>query len=231
LSSKQKADAKTDKATGVVEDKTLQVFHAAHVEFFKGGLALSGTPDFELVSRFSRNGLGLMAQVDPLTAAETTELFAIVADLRSGDAKRVANAEAKQRAVEGENVELSRSLAAAKSDLSKAIEAGKAKDASLAAAFLRENELADTLRNQQFIMWAAIGGVVILSALSLYLRMGLGSVGAGLSFLPKIIGADASKKVIDTLDAETDWLHQKIVGYGHAKAAQLKAKAERILSA
>lgn len=228
LPAAQKADAKEAKAVERFETKSDQLVHAGHLEFRKAELVLQFmaiSPDAALAHRFVRGGLGLLDQVDPVTAAESSDLIALVTDLRSGDARRIAAAEAKQTELEGKNADLSRQLDKLQGEITAARQASKDKDVSLQKAFLRENELADTLRNERVIRWVAIGGVIFLAALCLYLRMGLGSVGAALSGLSKVIGPEAASKVITQLDANTDWLHQVVVGAGRKAADAARAKA------
>ena len=228
LTTQQAAQKKEDQATLHVETAKAGAVHAAHIEIVKAGLTLTSaasTPDTALAHRFIRGGLGLLDQIDPLSAVETAPLFALVEDLRSGDAKRVAAAEALQSATESKNILLSEQLRVLEQKLATAQLATRKKDQDLAAAFIRENELADTLRNQRFIMWAAIGGVIFFCALSLYLRIGLGSVGKGLSFLQPMLGPEKFGTFIDKMDAGTDWFHQILIGSGRSAADAARAKA------
>jgi len=228
LTAKQAAQGKEEKAAEKVDLQRDQVVHASHVEFSKANIVLGvaeQTPDTVLARRFVGGGIGLLNQVDPLTAKEDNEIVALVADLRSGDHKRVAAALDAQAETERRNIALAEQLKTLQRDLDQARAANKAKDQQLADAFMRENELANTLRNMRLIAGAGIVGTVLLAGLCLYLRMGLGSVGAGLSGLHKLIGQEAASKVISNLDANTDWLHQIIVGAGRKAADSARAKA------
>jgi hypothetical protein len=234
--SQQAALGKEASATKAVEAFEGKVVHAAHIEWAKAALVISFLPesqDATFAGRFARNGLHLLDQVDPLTAAENAELFALVSDLRSSDVARRERAEKRQGELEAAQLEMSKELERLRARLAQATTMVREKNERLADAFIRENELADTLRNQRFIMWAAIGGFVLFAGLSLYLRIGLGSVGAGLRGLQPILGKEKFESFIIQMDAGTDWLHQKLIGSGRAAAdkahedALAKAAAER----
>jgi starvation-inducible outer membrane lipoprotein len=227
LTSQQAAQVREDKAVAAVDQKRDEAVHSAHLEVAKAGVVLgkaAPSPDTALAGRFVQGGLGLLGQVDPLTASESSQLIALVNDLRSGDAAKIAAAEKRQAAIEAANSELSERINLLEQKLADAQAATRKKDHDLAAAFIRENEMADALRNQRFLIVGAGVLVVGLTILSLYLRMGLGSVGAGLSGLHKLIGQDAASKVVTQLDANTDWLHQVLVGAGRKAADAARAK-------
>ncbi len=216
-----KAEANASRA----EDKAT---HTAHVEFFKANLAALASPDSKPVALARRtlgNGLGLLDQFDPLTAAESADGRQIVADLLSESAARATAAEAKQQTAETELSRVSRELVETQTNLAATKQARAAAEAKLLTAYDRENELANELRSQHALFWIAVAAVVLLSGLALYLRMGLGSVGAALHFLPPAI----QSQVVPALDGATDWLHQTIIAAGRAKAQQLAAKAQSIL--
>lgn len=220
-----KKEAAASEAVQVFETK---IVHQAHIEWAKAGLVIGFLPegqDAALAGRFARNGLRLLDQVDPLTAVENAELFSLVSDLRSSDIARRERAESRQAELEAKQLEMSRELEALRSRLAQAAAKVREKNEKLADAFLRENELADTLRNQRFIMWAAIGGFVVFAGLSLYLRIGLGSVGAGLRGLQPLLGKEKFDTFITQMDAGTDWLHQVLIGSGRAAADKAHADA------
>lgn len=234
--SQQVAVKKEASASAAVQAFEGKIVHEAHIEWAKATLVIGFLPesqDAALAGRFARNGLRLLDQVDPLTAIENAELFALVSDLRSSDIARRERAETRQGELEAKQLEMSKELERLRARLTQARDMVREKNERLADAFIRENELADTLRNQRFIMWAAIGGVVIFAGLSLYLRIGLGSVGAGLRGLQPILGKEKFESFIMQMDAGTDWLHQKLIGSGRTAAdkahedALAKAAADR----
>lgn len=70
--------------------------------------------------------------------------------------------------------------------------------------------------------------VVILAGLALYLKRGLGSVGSALHPLQKVLTPEDYTKVVASLDANTDSLHQWLISLGRkaeAKAASIAAQA------
>ena len=74
--------------------------------------------------------------------------------------------------------------------------------------------------------WAmGIGGVaLVVAAVALYLRMGLGSVGAALHPLQKELSPEVYAKVVTSLDSGTDRLHQWLISGGRKAAAAIEAK-------
>lgn len=226
------ADKKEAAAGAKVGTANSAAIHAAHVEFFKSSIVQLSLPKSratDLDVRFLGNGLGLLDQVDGLTAAEVLDARKLAVDLLSDEVAKREAAEQKQGQAESDLGKVSRELTAAQQDLSGARKERDAKEVALRAAFDRENALANEMRNQIFIKWAAIVAVILVTCICLYLRMALGSVGAGLHVLPKLIGADASAKVVQALDSGTDWLHQTIIKAGREKAQKLELRAQNLL--
>ncbi len=205
-----------------------KVVHAAHIEIAKAALVigfLPESPDATFAARFARNGLRLLDQVDPLTAAENAELFALVSDLRSSDIARRERAEQRQSELEAAQLEMSKELERLRAKLAQAAAMVREKNERLADAFIRENELADTLRNRNWMLGCAGVGVVFFAGLFVYMRIGMGSVGAGLRWLQPVLGPDKFQTFIDQMDAKTDWFHQVLIGSGRAAADKAHADA------
>jgi hypothetical protein len=223
---------KEEKAAQVVDRKEDAAVHAATVEMFKASVSAQSLPKSrpsEITTRFISNGLSLLQQVSPLTATENMDAISVVQGLLSEEAVKREAAEKKQAEAESNLVRVSNELTASKAALSAAHADLSAKEAALRQAFDRENALANKYRNLTFGFYAAIAIVVILAAIALYLRIGLGSVGAALHVLPALIGVDNAAKVVSNLDGATDWLHQGLIAAGKAKAAELEAKAKSIM--
>ncbi len=226
------AKAQEQQAQSDRDQKKEQAIHAAHVEFAKAGVAapaLPAGPEADLVKRFDANGLGLLDQVDPLTGEEMSDVRQIVADLLSKDAARVAAAEEKQSAAEGNLTKLSRDY----TDLQAKYETTKAEldaaNAKLRMGYDRENALANEERNEVFRRWACIVVIILLVLLSLYLRMGLGGVGEAVAELPKVLGPEGAGKVVSLLDGATDALHQHIISAARKRVESVKKTAGEIL--
>lgn len=116
----------------------------------------------------------------PLTAADSAAIREQVRKLLSDNAAlRREGEQARQD---------SREMIGALSEKLAKAEAGKeAATKDLQAAFARENELANTLRNQRFIIWAVVIAAVLGYVGLLYLRLAYGgipnAIGRGLSEL------------------------------------------------
>jgi hypothetical protein len=219
-----RARAAEGKAEVKVDAVQFNATHAAHVEFAKADFSILAAPDSKPVALTRRtlgNGLDLLGQVDPLTAAESAEARAIVADLLSDSAARVAAAEQKQQAAESEQAKLSRELTQSRADLTAAQAASDTAQAKLRAAFDRENALANQLRSQVARFWIAIGVVVLLALFALYVRLQLGGVGAALH------AAGVPAAVMGEIDKSTSAVGQWMMRTGRMAAA----KAEAVLKA
>ena len=147
-----RAESKLDAA----QDNAVRV---ARAEVSKAGIALASAPEsrpVEVSRRTIANAQALLDQVaGPLTADEAADIRRIVADLLSDHAATRSAAEARQAAAEGRLAELSRQLSGAGAALDAA-------NTKLAAAFARENALADELRNERARRWWIIGGGALL---------------------------------------------------------------------
>lgn len=171
------------------QDKAIRT---ARAEVSKAGIALASAPEsrpVEVSRRTIANAQALLDQVaGPLTAEEAADIRRIVADLLSENAATRAAAEAKQATAEERIAAVSRDLAA-KSD---ALDAANTK---LAAAFARENALADELRNERARRAWIIGGasllILILGAGWLYVQIAAGGI-------PKALGS-----VLKSLDEKS----------------------------
>jgi hypothetical protein len=218
-----------EKKVTIAEDNVLT---GAHREFVKAGVALELAPkgpEVDYARRFVANGNGLLNQINPLAAADTSLDRQLVMDLLSRNEARATAAEQRQAQAEGANSKLSVELALKQRELDEQRGARLKAEAGLREGFERENALANEYRHEVFVRRIAIGAVVLLVVACLYLRMGLGSVGAALYRLPSIIGPEAAQKVISTLDTETDRLHQLLVSAGRSKIKDAEAAAAKVL--
>ena len=165
-----RAETKLDAA----QDKAVRV---ARAEVSKAGIALASAPEsrpVEVSRRTIANAQALLDQVaGPLTAEEAADIRRIVADLLSDHAATRSAAEARQAAAEGRLSELSQKVAAAGAALDAA-------NTKLAAAFARENALADQLRNERARrVWILGGGsllILICAAGWLWLQISAGGI-------------------------------------------------------
>lgn len=227
-----KAQVKEQAATAKVDDQRDILIHAASVESFKASGSASSLPPSrpaEITTRLVSNTTGILQQVSPLTAAESADALAVVRGLLSEETAAREKSEAAQATAETAAAKASQALTAAQTALSEAQGKVTTANAGLRAAFDRENTLANELRNERFKFWAAVVAVALLCGLALYLRIGLGSIGAALPRLPSLIGAANAAKVIGALDGETDKLHQWIVSAGAAKTRALESKLASLL--
>jgi len=211
-------EAKAQTAATDAEDKAMR---AAHVEIAKADVSNQSLPPSratDLSRRFVANGLGLLDQVQPLTAAESAELRVVVAGLLSESAETVAAAEKKQAAAETEASRLSRELSQARTEANAATLRADQADAKLRTAFDRENALANDLRAQKARFWIAIGALVLVSGFALYAKLALGGVGAALH------AAGAPAGVIQALDSRLSTFGQYLVRVGR----QAEAKSEAV---
>ena len=89
----------------------------------------------------------------------------------------------------------------------------------------KSGSLGAAIGNAWFYIKLAIAGIVALGALALYLKMGLGSVGKALHPLQKELSPEVYSKVVNTLDGETDKLHQWLIRMGRQAVAKTEAVA------
>lgn len=182
----QVADANT--SLDAAQTKALR---SARAEVSKAGIALVSAPEsrpVEVARRTTSNAVTLLDQVaGPMTAAEAADLRKTVADLLSDNAAIRTAAEDKQADAEERIAATSRKLAEASANLDAA-------NGKLAAAFTRENELADTLRNERARrVWIIGGGSLVLLVLGgayLYLQIAAGGIPRALGGMLK--GLDQS---------------------------------------
>jgi hypothetical protein len=237
-----RAAARVDTARTAEQVAADAAVQSAHKEFAKTDLALAAAPDSRpvaLARRTTANGLGLLDQVRPLTAAESAEIRQLVADLLSENAATVAAAEARQRTAEERLAAAGRDLEAARAKLEqREAELTKA-NGNLREAYDRENALANKVRN----FWFIIGGLVVLwilgNVLSVAARFhpglagvsrivngvtapafafaearaadGLQRVGHALAKV-KAAMPEAADKLVTIFDNETDRDHQRAIG-------------------
>ena len=120
--SADKAHAAEAKAEVKVDAAESAAIHQATVEIFKASLAVDSVPvgnPKDVTTRFVRNGLGLLQQVSPLTAAESAEGIEIVKGLLSEETAKRAIAEKAQAKAESEAARASNELASAVAALTK----------------------------------------------------------------------------------------------------------------
>lgn len=213
------ADAR-DKQRTVTDEAT----HAAHLEFFKLSLTLQGMAQskaLELARRFSANGLGLMEQFDPLTAAEAGVARQVVADFLSDSAARVSQAEHAQAAVETTNTDLSRRLDEQKKRADRSEVAARAANGVARVAAMENIAIANELRTYKWALGIAVVLVVVVSVLGFIARLQLGGVGAALH------AAGTPAAVMAKINENTSALGQWFMRTGRLAAA----KAEAVLKA
>lgn len=156
-----RAGDKRDAAAGEARAAETAAVAGAQREFAKGSEALAAAPDSKpvrLARRFTGNGLALLAQVRPLTAQESLELRALVADLLSDNEQIAQRAELRQIKDEAAAARLSQDLEAAIARLARKDEALAKANANLREAYDRENALANQVRN----FWFVAGGLALL---------------------------------------------------------------------
>jgi hypothetical protein len=201
-----RAHAAESKAEAKVDDKESKLVHAATVEVFKASVAAQSLPAGlakDTTTRFIAGGLGLLQQVSPLSAGESSDGTKIAQGLLSEQVEKRLEAEKRQVATEAANLKLSEDLTKLQAELDKAKQAADSKDAALRKAFDRENALADELRIKQAWAWIA-SGIAILGVLAaLYVKYALGGIpgalGAGLARISQKNAAAA-----DLLKSELD---------------------------
>lgn len=213
-----RAAAKVDTARTAEELAAGAAVASAHKEFAKTDLALATAPDSRpvaLARRTTANGLGLLDQVRPLTAAEAAEVRQLVADLLSENAQTVAGAETRQRTAEERLAETGRELTAARAKLEqREAELTKA-NGQLREAYDRENALANKVRN----FWFIIGGLALLWVLGNLL-----SVAA--RFNPALAGVS---RIVNGVTAPAFAFAEARAADGLQKVGQALAKAREAM--
>lgn len=227
-----KAQVQVQSAQVKVDDSKAVALHAAHVEIHKASIAevsLAPSTATDLTRRFTGNGLSLLDQFDPLTASETQADVKELQDLLSTESARRIAAESAQQDDEKKLGLLSTQLTSAQDSLKQKDGLLETAEKTLRTHFDTENALANEERNSSFLWKLALGCVVLLSLLGLYLHYCLGSVGAGLQGLQKILPTDTYQTVVSNLDGAVDKLGQSIVAAGKKKAAALETDAAHVL--
>lgn len=217
----KKAEGRTERARAEVTAIEAQATHAAHLEFHKAYLSALQLPREVPAAAFTvrtlGNGLGILAQFDPLTAEESSAVSKLVADILSQDAQRVAKAEAAQAAAEKDVENLSRALTAANEKIVQLERAERAARSRERESALENLELANELRTQRARFWIVVGVTILLLGFSIYARLALGGVGAALH------AAGAPVGVIRELDANLSTFGQWLVRTGRQAAAKTEA--------
>jgi hypothetical protein len=222
-SAADRARANATQASSLADTAAESVTRAAHIEFAKADVAALTLPpsrSTDLVRRFLPNGLGLLDQVQPLTAVESADLRAVVAGLLSESAASVALAEKKQSAAETESTRLSRALVAAQTAAAAAAQRADAAVVKLRAAFDRENALANDLRAQHARFWILLAGFLLLLIGAAYIRLQLGGVGAALH------AAGAPTALMSEIEKQTSAVGQWLIKTGRLAAAKAEAHLE-----
>lgn len=221
-----KAADKVDTAVVAVANSNNQVIHAAHVEGAKLGEVLGSVPPSpatDLAKRFSSNQMSLLGQVDTVTVQEVSDLRALVLDMLSKDAVRVANAEARQATAEHANGQLSEQNKQLHQQLVQAQANLRADAEEKIAAY---NEL-ETEHAHKIIL---IVLVVLALGLAAYFRSNLAAVGSVFHEAQKSM--PSFDGLVSQLDGKLGALGQWAVRTGKHAAAdaeiKLKAKAEQL---
>ncbi|HLP02126.1 MAG TPA: hypothetical protein VK163_08875 [Opitutaceae bacterium] len=217
----RKAAEKLDRQAAAIAAIKLDAIHAAHLEFFKSYIVLGQTYPLQLrdlALRFQSNGLSLLDQADPLTAAERDEARHIPEDYLSGNTVRVAAAEAKQREIETANADLSRRLAATEEKAAKLAQLARKANADLRDTAAENITLANRVRIFRWTIGALAVLLVLAAAAAIYARLALGGVGAALH------EAGAPAHVIAALDGQLSKLGQWLVRTGRKAAARAAAR-------
>ncbi|AKC83757.1 hypothetical protein IMCC26134_15005 [Verrucomicrobia bacterium IMCC26134] len=193
---------------------------AARLEAEKTAQAAAALPpstEATLTQRFAGNTTDLLTQAVPgATSEQLANVRQLVADLRSADAQILAAAEVRQRATEGHNATLSRSLATTA--------------ARLTAAQTRAHDIADTNADlAASLLWmraAAAAGTllsVIATVAALAYRANIGGLAAriasGLVTLERSAGADTATLARTALDQGLDLADKTKIGAAFAALA------------
>lgn len=216
----RKATDKLDRQATAIAALKLDAIHAAHLEFYKSYTVLGHTYPLQLrdlALRFQANGLSLLDQVDPLSAAERDAAREISTGFLSGDAARVAAAEAAQRKVETTNTDLSRRLVAEEAKSAKLSQRLRTANADLRDTAAENIALANQVRIFRWAIGTLAVLLVLVGAAAIYARLALGGVGAALH------AAGAPAQVITALDGELSKLGQWAIRTGRRAAAKLEA--------
>jgi hypothetical protein len=225
----ENAENRTNAARTQLQVAEREATHSAHLEFHKAYLSALRLPREQpaaaLTLRTLGNGLGLLAQFDPLTAEESAAQANLVADLLSEDAKRVARAQAAQAAAERNVTEISRKLTEAERRIEQLEQAERHAQVRARTAALENLELANELRASRARFWILTGVAVLVLGFAVYARLALGGVGAALH------AAGAPAAVIRELDANLSTFGQWLVRTGRESAAKTEAAMKARLTA
>lgn len=220
-----KAKVKVEDAKVKVEGSEDKATHSATIEIFKASLSgqnLPASPSKDITLRFLSDGLGLLQQVSPLSAVESSQSLKIVQGFYSDQVELRKFAESKQQEAEGRLGVVSNELSKTKSDLESANKKFADKDMLLRSAFDRENALANELRNQRAFFWIA-SGVAILGVLGwFYARFMLGGIPGALGGALARIRAQngpAADLLTSHLDSFLNRHEQSTVFKAYAKAS------------
>lgn len=223
----KKAEVRVEAAMDLAAQKQTEAVHWAHVEFRKAQVSLSlidlssETPEVQFALRALGNGLGLLNQFDPLTAAEDAGILKLVHDIVSKDAARVATAEAAQQIAEKSIDKFSRELSEAKTKIAGLQKLSQAANAEEREAHLENLSLANELRASRMRFWIAVAFLIVVTLFAIYAKFALGGVGAALH------AAGAPAQFVQALDANLSSFGQWMVRTGRHAAA----KAEAVLAA
>lgn len=208
----------SDKAVTKLERSQETAVKAAHLEVAKTGEALIFAPDsreVELARSFNDNANQLLNQASGVVdLAELQKLKALVRDLRSENVQVRAAAEVTQKKNEAAIAGVSSELSSAQKKLTEA-------HGNLRQAFDRENELANTLRNERVIRWSLAGALVLAAAGWAYVRFmagGLpGAIGSALVSLERK-NPSIADELRAALDSATNRHEQAQIAAEYAKA-------------
>ena len=197
------------------------------------------TPEVRVgTSLLLRGNLRLQTAIGRLPPDLQEEIATIVAQMLSASDAEVAKANAalaekdaqfQQVTAEREAIKAqipvltaqAQKAEAAKTQLETAVTAKTEEVKKAADALDAKAREAGSLSGALTSAWHWIEGLavvgIVIAALLLYLRMGLGSVGKGLSGLQKVLSPEDYQKVITHLDTETDKLHQWLIRTGRPK--------------
>lgn len=194
----------------VVEAKTDAV-KAAHREVAKTGEVLTfaaPSRETDLARRFNDNASSLLTQAaGPLTLEESSGDKALVAALRSENQDTRKAAEARQKSLESDLADLSEEVAKAERKLFDA-------QGDLRQAFARENELANTLRNERMIKWSLAAAAVLAAAGWAYVRYVAGGLPSALGRVLASAEGKSPQLASDLrglLDVETSLSEQRAI--------------------
>jgi hypothetical protein len=168
------SEARKVDSTSTKEEKARhEAVKAAQESAVATAVALSKAPASLPVAKatdFNATTSTLLDQAEgPLTVEQKAKVSAIAEKVVSENPEVRKQGEAELAKKNSEFAEISAKLAAAEANSNSAKK-------ELREAFTRENALANELRNQRFMLWAAIGVAVLLGIGWLYVKVALGGV-------------------------------------------------------